>query len=86
MGRREEYMDDKTKEQRIEEIRERIKKIPIKDENGREGVLLSYTLSDGRQVGARIWGAATDWFLDLSINHVVHTVLYREEVLEGGAA
>lgn len=79
-------MDDKTKEQRIEEIRARIKQSPIKDEMGIEGVLLSCALSDGRQVGARVWGADNEARMDLSINHVVHTVLYREEVLEGGAA
>ncbi|WEF25845.1 hypothetical protein [Paracoccus sp. S3-43] len=86
MGRREEDIDDKTKEQRIAEIRARINQSPIKDEDGREGVLVSCTLADGRQVGTRAWGDATDWFVDLAINHVAHTVLHREEVLEGGAA
>jgi len=78
-------MDDKTKEQRIEEIRARIEQAPIKDEDGREGIQVSYTLSDGSQVGTRAWGEATGWFVDLTVNRVAHSALYHEEMLEWGA-
>lgn len=78
-------MDPKTKEERIADIRSRIQRSPIRDQVGRKGVLLSYTLSDGRVVGTRAWGADTNWFVDLAINEVAHSVLYHEEVLKGGA-
>ena len=78
-------MDDKTKEKRLEEIRTGIQETAIRGEDGREGVMLSYTLSNGDQVGVRMMGEPTDWFIELGKGKVAHSVLYREEMLGGGA-